>query len=200
MVHEITHLSTPLTVGGMSLTQALLQRRSVRAYRRFGSLSLAHLGQLLWAAQGVTSDDGLRTAPSAGALYPLEIHIVAGVVEELVSGVYHYEPHQHRLIRLHTGDVRAALAVAALNQSWIQDAAAILVCSAIYDRTTDKYGHRGVRYVHMEAGHVAQNVLLQATAFELHSAIVGAFDDQAVHETLTTPADCAPLYLIPIGH
>lgn len=199
MAREITQLSTPLTVGGMSLTQALLQRRSVRAYGS-GSLSLAHLGQLLWAAQGITSDDGLRAAPSAGALYPLEIHIVAGDVEGLVSGVYSYDPHQHRLLAIHGGDLRAALGVAALNQTWFRDAAVLLVCSAIYDRTTFKYGHRGVRYVHMEAGHVAQNVLLQATALELHSAIVGAFDDQAVHETLATPADCAPLYLIPIGH
>jgi len=199
MTDENVHLPTPLTVGGMSLTQALLQRRSIRAYS-LNTLSLAQVSQLLWAAQGITAADGLRTAPSAGALYPLEIHLAVGKVENLDNGVYRYEPHRHRLIRLHMGDVCAALAVAALNQSWFRDAAAILVCSAIYDRTTDKYGHRGVRYVHMEAGHVAQNVLLQATALELHSAIVGAFDDQAIHETLATPADCAPLYLIPIGH
>ena len=198
MSQENAQLPTPLTVGGMSLTQALLQRRSVRAYGS-GSLSLAHLGQLLWAAQGITSDDRLRSAPSAGALYPLEIHIASGTVEGLISGVYHYTPYQHRLVALHAGDVRAALAAAALNQSWIQDAAMVLVCSAIYDRTTDKYGHRGVRYVHMEVGHVAQNVLLQATALGLHSVIVGAFDDDAVHTTLATPDDCAPLCLIPIG-
>ena len=193
------HLPTPSVLGGMSLTQTLVQRRSTRAYS-LGALSLAQLGQLLWAAQGITSDDGLRTAPSAGALYPLELHIAIGTVEALDSGVYHYVPPQHSLLQIHTTDIRTDLAAAAMNQAWVQDAAIVVTCSAVYDRTTDKYSHRGVRYVHMEVGHVAQNVLLQATALGLHCVIVGAFDDDTVHRTLTTPPDCAPLCLIPIGH
>lgn len=199
MAATTTQLPPPATRGGMALTQALLQRRSVRAYRA-DNLSLAQVGQLLWAAQGITSEDGLRTAPSAGALYPLEIHLVAGTVEGLPAGVYHYAPAPHRLERVQAADVRAALASAAMNQSWVRDAAAVLACSAVYERTLGKYGQRGPRYVHLEAGHAAQNILLQATAFGLHSVIVGAFDDHAVQNALGLPADCAPLCLIPIGH
>lgn len=198
MTGTITQLSPPATRGGMTLTQALLQRRSVRAYRA-DELSLAQVGQLLWAAQGITSEDGLRTAPSTGALYPLEIHLVAGTVEGLSAGVYHYAPALHRLERMQAADVRAALASAAMNQSWVRDAAAVLACSAVYERTIGKYGQRAPRYVHMEAGHAAQNVLLQATALGLHSVIVGAFDDHAVQDALGLPADFAPLCLIPIG-
>lgn len=199
MTGTITQLPPPATRGGMTLAQALLQRRSVRAYRA-DELSLAQVGQLLWAAQGITSEDGLRTAPSAGALYPLEIHLVAGTVEGLSAGVYHYAPAPHRLERVQAADVRAALASAAMNQSWVRDAAAVLACSAVYERTIGKYGQRAPRYVHMEAGHAAQNVLLQATALGLHSVIVGAFDDHAVQDSLGLPADCAPLCLIPVGH
>ena len=199
MAATTTQLPPPAMSGGMTLAQALLQRRSVRAYRT-DELSLAQAGQLLWAAQGITSEDGLRTAPSAGALYPLEIHLVAGTVEGLPAGVYHYAPAPHRLERLQTADVRAALASAAMNQSWVRDAAAVLACSAVYERTLGKYGQRAPRYVHLEAGHAAQNVLLQAAALGLHSVIVGAFDDPAVQDALGLPVDCAPLCLIPIGH
>lgn len=198
MVGTTTQLPPPATSGGMALTLTLLQRRSVRAYRA-DQLSLAQVGQLLWAAQGITSEEGLRTAPSAGALYPLEIHIVAGAVEGLPTGIYHYAPASHALERTQAADARAALASAAMNQSWVRDAAAVLVCSAVYERTIGKYGQRAPRYVHMEAGHAAQNVLLQATALGLHSVIVGAFDDHAVQDALSLPADCAPLCLIPIG-
>lgn len=199
MAATTTQLPPPATRGGMTLAQTLLQRRSVRAYRT-DELSLAQVGQLLWAAQGITSEDGLRTAPSAGALYPLEIHLVAGTVKGLPAGVYHYAPTPHRLERVQAADVRAALASAAMNQSWVRDAAAVLACSAVYERTLGKYGQRAPRYVHMEAGHAAQNVLLQATALGLHSVIVGAFDDHAVQDVLGLPADCAPLCLIPVGH
>lgn len=198
MAETLIPLPAPLTDSGMPLTQAVSQRRSVRAYGP-GDLSLAQVSQLLWAAQGITSQDGLRSAPSAGALFPLEIHLAIGAVKDVNSGIYHYHPAQHCLQRIHAADVRAALSAAAFNQSWLRDAAAVLALSAVYDLTIDKYGQRGVRYVHMEVGHVAQNVLLQATALGLHSVIVGAFDDSEVQQTLTLPADCAPLCLIPLG-
>lgn len=199
MPQDSTSLPAPDTTGGLPLAQALLQRRSMRSFSA-GSLSLTQVAQLLWAAQGITSRDGLRSAPSAGALYPLEIDLAVGAVEGLHDGVHHYASLPHRLMWTHKEDVRAALAAAAFKQSWVWDAAVVLVISAVFARTTAKYGRRGERYVHMEAGHAAENVLLQATALGLRSVIVGAFDDDAVHQVLQLPADCMPLCLLPIGH
>jgi len=198
MTQDSIHLPAPVTAGGISLAQALRQRRSVRTFGP-GQLSLAQLGQLLWAAQGITSSDDLRSAPSAGALFPLEMQLAIGAVEGLMPGVYRYLPHQHRLAQTQAGDVRDTLAAAARHQTWVLEAAVVLACGAIYARTTAKYGDRGIRYVHIEVGHVAQNVLLQATALGLNSVMVGAFDDTAVHQALGFPAGCTVLCLIPIG-
>lgn len=198
MAKDTLQLPEPVTTGGMPLAEALLRRRSVRAYGP-GALGLGQLSQLLWAAQGVTSEDGLRCAPSAGALYPLEIHVAVGAVEGVDRGLYRYAPAEHELVRILAADVRAALAAAAFDQPWVRGAAVVLACSAVAHRTTGKYGERGLRYVQMEAGHVAQNVLLQATALGLHSVVVGAFDDTDVHQTLTSPHDAAALCLLPIG-
>jgi SagB-type dehydrogenase family enzyme len=162
-------------------------------------LTLAEVSQLLWAAQGTTDPGGFRTAPSAGALYPLEIYIVVGQLEELGAGVYKYIPFDHQLVRVAEGDKRRELSTAALNQSWVKNNAALLVFSAVEYRTTQKYGRRGIRYVHIEVGHAAQNVFLQATALNLGAAVVGAFDDESVERIMAMPADEHPLYLMPIG-
>ncbi len=191
-------LPDPRTDGGMSVERALLERRSVRDYAR-GALTLAQAVQLLWAAQGITSNEGLRTAPSAGALYPLEVYLAAGEVKGLGQGVFHYDPNGHLLHRVSEKDRRRELAKAALGQSWIGESAAVLVIAAIYERTTRKYGQRGIRYVHMEAGHAAQNVFLQATALGLDAVVVGAFDDASVTTLLQRGANEHPLYLIPLG-
>jgi len=184
--------------GKVSVEEALFERRSIREYSD-ASLSLEEVSQLLWAAQGMTADWGGRTAPSAGALYPLEVVLVAGNVEGLDAGVYRYEPPEHRLAAMQPGDIRGELAVASLGQSSVSDGAIVLVIGAVYERTTAKYGERGVRYVHMEAGHAAQNVCLQATALGLGNAVVGAFSDSEVKETLGLAEDEAPLYVIPVG-
>ncbi len=191
-------LPEPGTDGGMSVERALLERRSVREYGQ-GALTLAQAAQLLWAAQGITSNEGLRTAPSAGALYPLEVYLATGDVEELGQGIFHYDPDAHRLYRVSEKDRRSELARAALGQSWIANSAAVLVLTGVYERTTRKYGRRGIRYVHMEAGHAAQNVFLQATALGLDAVVVGAFDDGEVATLLQRGADEHPLYLIPVG-
>ncbi len=191
-------LPDPKTKGEISVEQALLERRSVREYRQ-GALTLAQAAQLLWAAQGITSREGLRTAPSAGALYPLEVYLVVGEVTGLQQGVYRYDPNAHMLYQVTEKDRRAELAGAALGQSCIEEGAAVLVFTAVYERTTRKYGQRGIRYVHMEAGHAAQNVFLQATALGLDAVVVGAFDDRAVMTLLQRGADEHPLYLIPVG-
>jgi SagB-type dehydrogenase family enzyme len=183
----------------MSLEQTLRQRRSVREYGR-NALSLDDIAQLLWAAQGITARSGFRTAPSAGALHPLEIFVVAGAVEDLSPGVYVYRPRDHELRRVASGDVRKPLASAAVGQRWVRRAPAVLVIAGVYERTTRKFGQRGHRYVHMEVGNVAQNVYLQATARHLGTVFVGAFRDAEVQQVLSLPSDHSPLGLMPIGH
>jgi SagB-type dehydrogenase family enzyme len=183
--------------GAVALEKALFLRRSVREFRA-APLDLADVGQLLWAAQGSTRD-ARRTAPSAGALYPLETYLVASHVEGVPAGVYRYQSDAHRLTRLAAGNRAAALALAALGQDWLAEAAAIVVLAAVEQRTTAKYGRRGVRYVWMEAGHAAQNVLLQAAALGIGATPVGAFDDAQVHEVLGLSAAEQPLYLFPLG-
>lgn len=181
-----------------SVEQALLKRRSVREFRDV-PLALDDLGQLLWAAQGITDRVGFRTAPSAGALYPLEVYAVAGNVQGLPTGLYRYIPRGHALRQIADGDKRPALGRAAYDQPSIAEAPAILALCAVYERVTEKYGERGLRYVHMEAGHAAQNVYLQAVSLHLGTVVLGAFDDARVAETLTLGEREQPLYLMPIG-
>ena len=182
----------------VSVEEALLGRRSVREYAG-EALTLEELAQLLWAAQGITDPTGKRTAPSAGALYPLEVYVVVGNVENIAEGVYKYEPHQHELVRVHEGGQRKALARAALDQQCVADGAIDIVITAIYERTTGKYGDRGIRYVHMEAGHAAQNICLQAGTMSLGTVTIGAFYDDQVKETLNLPENEEPLYIMPVG-
>lgn len=195
---ETVDLPRPSLTGGTSLEQLLAERRSIRDYPD-RALPLAELGQLLWAAQGITHPQGLRTAPSAGALYPLELYVVAGDVEGLAPGIYHYRPDRHQLVKTGDEDRRAALARAALSQDWVRDAPVVIVFAAVYARTMWKYDKRGRRYVHMETGHAAQNLFLQAGALDLATVVVGAFDDDAVARLLQLPADTAPLVLMPVG-
>lgn len=184
---------------GHSLEGALAERHTVRSFSK-APIRLADLGQLAWAAQGMTARDGGRTAPSAGALYPLELYVVASRVQGLVPGVYRYEPASHRLAPVARGDRLEALVAAAFDQRWVGHAAAVLVIAAVPSRTTAKYQARGVRYVHIEVGHAAQNVLLQATALGMAAAPVGAFNDGAVQRALSLPTEAEPLYLLPVGH
>jgi SagB-type dehydrogenase family enzyme len=196
--HGTLALPEPDKAGQHPLENLLQQRRSVRDYRDT-PLSLSDIGQLLWAAQGITHRQGLRTAPSAGALYPLELYVIAGRVDSLPAGIYHYQPDGHRLLTKHRGDRRNGLARAAFGQPWLEDAAAVVVFAAVFERTARKYGERAVRYVHMETGHAAQNLFLQAGALGLDTVTVGAFDDNAVTSMLQLPADARPLLLMPVG-
>ncbi|MGD8925426.1 MAG: SagB/ThcOx family dehydrogenase [Thioalkalispiraceae bacterium] len=192
-------LPDPSLKGGVSIEQLLVQRRSIREYPD-KPLTLTEVGQLLWSAQGITDVLGLRTAPSAGALYPLELYLVVGRVEGLASGVYHYQPHQHSLLRISDVDVQADLSEAALSQTSVAQAAAVIVFAAEYARTTKKYGKRGIRYVHIEVGHAAENLFLQAEALSLATVVVGAFDDEIVSETLGLADELQVLLLMPVGN
>ncbi len=191
-------LPSPTVMSEKPVETLLQQRRSIRSFR-MGPLSLAEIGQLLWAAQGITDPQGMRAAPSAGALYPLELYVVTGNVSGLPPAVYHYLPKTHHLIETLEGDQRRMLARAALDQSWISDAAAVVVFAAKYERTTRKYGKRGVRYVHMEVGHAGQNLFLQAEALDLATVVVGAFHDDKVDKLLGLPDDIQVLSLMPVG-
>jgi len=186
-------LPKPRLVGEISLEEALASRRSVREFTD-QALTWDEVSQLLWSAQGLTDPAGLRTAPSAGALYPLAIYVV------LPDGAHHYLPQGHALQSVSQNDLREDLFGTALRQDALRQAPAIFVIAAVYERTEAKYGERAERYVHLEAGHAAQNLLLQAVALELGSVPIGAFDDDAVQDALGLPADYRPLYLIPVGH
>ncbi|HEX37540.1 MAG TPA: SagB/ThcOx family dehydrogenase [Candidatus Cloacimonetes bacterium] len=204
---EIT-LPDPSYESSFSIEKALYERRSIRSYDNTTSLALQEISQLLWAAYGVTKPyekpvflrGGLKTAPSAGALYPLEIYLVAWNVDELEAGIYKYFPENHSLILTIEGDKKNQLSSAAWNQTWMEGAASAIVYSAVYSRTTDKYGSRGQdRYVCMDLGHSAQNVYLQGVALGIGTCAVGAFNDKAIKKLLTLPDEETPLYIMPIG-
>ncbi|HUT76031.1 MAG TPA: SagB/ThcOx family dehydrogenase [Armatimonadota bacterium] len=180
------------TDGRVSLEQAVARRRSCRRFAP-DPLTVEQLAQLLWAAQGVTAAPNLRAAPSAGACYPLEVYIACE------HGVFRYHPREHALAKTAAGDRRSRLAQAALGQAFVAAAPVTLVFAAVYDRTTRRYGERGQRYVHLDAGCAAENAHLQAEALDLGSVAVGAFNDDAVAEVLELPEGEHPLYLIPVG-
>jgi len=184
----------------MSVEEAIAVRRSVREFSPT-PISLEDLSQLLWAAQGVTEpESGGRSAPSAGATYPLEIFVFVkqGGVKEVEAGVYRYRPLDHSLIKVASEDRVRALMEAALYQEFICEAAVNIVIAARYERTTARYGGRGVRYVHIEVGHVGQNISLEAVSLGLGSVMVGAFNDSLVKKLIDEAAE--PVYIIPIGY
>lgn len=191
-------LPQPRLDSSTPVEKALFDRRSVRSFAD-ESLSMEDLAQLLWAAQGITGRAGFRTAPSAGALYPLETYVVAGKVASLPPGIYRYLPEPHQLVGIVSGDRRSDLASAALGQEAVKEAPASIVFSAIYDRTTAKYRERGIRYVHMEAGHAAQNLCLQAVSLNLATVPIGAFFDEDVKRVMHLEGSEQPLYILPVG-
>jgi len=187
-------LPLPQIESDVSLEEALRKRRSIRSFSA-KELSLDQISQILWAAQGITQEStGYRTSPSAGALYPLEVFLLKS------DGLFHYIPDGHKIIKLSSDDLRPKLLVGVLFQKFITEAPLSIIITAVYERTTAKYGDRGVRYVHMEAGHCCQNILLQTTALGLGAVPVGAFDDTYIQNLLNIPADYMPLYVIPIGY
>lgn len=204
----VVRLPEPARAGTVSVEQALWQRRSVREFAE-EPLTLEQVGQLCWAAYGITLPlpggpaflrGGLRAAPSAGALYPLELFVFAGNVTGLDPGVWRYRSEAHELVLVRPGDRRAELAAAALGQEFIARAPAALCWSAVFSRNTGKYGARGrERYVMMDLGHSAQNAWLQAVALGLGAVAVGAFDDGSVKLAAGMDPEEEPLYLMPVG-
>jgi len=209
MEQTIIKLPSPRLKGKVSLEETILRRRAVRRYRR-EPLNLSQLSQILWSAQGITGTREFRAAPSAGATYPLEIFVFVGkqgviareakpAPEELQAGIYHYEADSHFLSLHKPADLRPDLARATLDQEFIIDAPVDIVICAIYHRTSYRYGRRGERYVHMEVGHVGENIHLQAVALGLATVEIGAFDDEEVWKVLGVEEQIKPLYIMPLG-
>jgi SagB-type dehydrogenase family enzyme len=209
MRQTIIKLPSPQLKGKVSLEETILKRRSVRRYRR-EPLELSQLSQVLWSAQGITGTGGVRAAPSAGATYPLEIFVFVGkqaviasqtkqAPEELQAGIYHYEADSHSLSLYKPADLRPDLARATLDQEFIIEAPVDIVICAIYHRTSYRYGRRGERYVHIEAGHVGENIHLQAVALGLATVEIGAFHDEEVRKVIGVDEQIKPLYIMPLG-
>lgn len=199
---KIVNLPPPELKAEISLEEAIFKRRSRRDYQE-KSLTLGQVSQILWAGQGITDQEtGFRSAPSAGALHPLDIYLVVGEggVEGLEGGVYHFIPQGHILEKTVTGDFRDQVMRASLGQRFIAEAPMVLIITGEYERTTKKYGERGRQYVHMEAGHAAQNIYLQVESLGLGTVTVGAFDEQEIIKILSLPESHQPLYVMPIGH
>lgn len=186
-------LPAPTPPGTALLDDVVTRRRSTRSFTS-EALTWAEAGRLFWAAQGITDGSGHRAAPSAGALYPLELYAVTA------QGVVHYLPEGHKVEQLDIGDVRAELSKAALGQTPVQDAPFVLVVVGVVARTRAKYGDRAERYVAIEVGHAAHGAVLEATALGLGAVTIGAFEDEEVRTLLKLPSGSFPYYLICVGH
>ena len=198
---ETVKLPQPAPKGAVSVVEALKARRTVRLFA-FRPLALAQVGQIMWAADGLSDPRGLRTAASAGATYPLELYLVVGErgVTGLAPGLYRYLVPEHALALTVKGDLRAQVARASQNQAWMTQAPVMVVIAAEYRRCTARYGERGVMYTHMESGHVGQNVFLMAEALGLGAGIVGAFEDRGLSQALQLPPGQVPLLVMPVGY
>ena len=195
---KIIKLPGPKISGGISIEEAIKGRRSVRDYTS-ESVTPEELSQILWAAQGITGKSRGRAAPSAGATYPLELYVVVERVTGLDPGLYHYLPKEHAIERFMSGSYSPILSAAALNQPAVRDAAVNLVFAAVYERTTTRYGERGIRYVHIDVGHASENVYLQCRSLGLGTVAVGAFDNARANESLKLRKEEAVVYIMPIG-
>ena len=198
----VMKLPPPTWEGTVSVERAIKQRRTTRAFIS-RALNLSQLSQLLWAASGVTENIAFkRAAPSAGALYPMDVYVVVGQgsVTRIEAGVYHYEPREHRLSPVAQGDMRSLVAKASLSQMWMANAPLTIVITVEYNRATVKYGKRGIRYAMIEAGHIGQNIFLQAQALGLDAGIVGAFHDGKLIDVMNIPSAHEPLLLMPVGY
>ena len=185
-------LPPPHLDGPLSLEEALRRRRSRRDFSG-DPLSPAELGQVLWAAHGLTGPDGRRTAPTAGNTLPHEVYAVTP------AGAFYYDGAAHRLEAIDPADLRGPLSAVTRNDEHILRAGAVVVLAAVAARTAARYPERAERYIAMGLGHAAQNVLLQAEALGLAAYPVGAHDVEGVASLLNLPAGCLPLYLVPIG-
>jgi len=197
-------LPSPVLKSNLSVEQGIQDRRSVRHYTG-EPLTLKDISQILWAAQGITDKTlNLRAAPSAGQVYPLEIYIVVGKggVTGLAEGVYHYVPSNHSLEKTLMSDTRSDLSQAANGQPWVKEAPVDIVITGNYNKMISKYKDEtlSTRFVNLEAGHVGENIYLEAGARGLVTVALGSFKDDQVHKILGIPDSENTIYIFPVGH
>ncbi|MBI5574240.1 MAG: SagB/ThcOx family dehydrogenase [Elusimicrobia bacterium] len=190
---KMLELPQPKTKGTVSLEEAIIKRRSVRNFQN-KTLAIEQISQILWSAQGITSKRGFRSTPSAGAIYPMEIYLVS------TDGLFHYIPQGHKILKLKDGDLRMQLCNAAYGQEFIADAGISIIIACDYEKIKLRYRDRATRYADMEAGHITQNIQLQAVSLGLGSCPVGAFNDGSVSKLLQLPKNLTPIYIIPVGY
>jgi len=196
---DIIKLPSPNFSSGTSVEEALRKRRSIREYTD-EPLTISDISQILWSAQGITEENyGLRTAPSAGALYPLELYFSSSNVKDLSPGLYKYKPQNHTIKKIKEGDKRTVIANAALGQDAIENSSAMVIITAVPERTAVKYGKRTERYVSIEVGHAGQNIYLQSVSLGLGTVMIGAFKDDALKKVLALPENEIPLAIMPLG-
>ena len=199
---EKVDLPPPAVQGGPGLWEVLKTRRSVRAYTR-DPMSIENLSQILWATQGITGSVGeykLRTAPSAGALYPIETYLLINGVDGLKPGLYHYDVETHQLDILKLGDYSREVRSGVLDQQIAERASVVFIWSAIFQRSKWKYLQRAYRYIFLDAAHIAQNLALAAEGLGLGSCQIGALYDDYLNELLDFDArDESVIYLSSIG-
>lgn len=200
---ESIALPQPREIGPVSLEEAIIKRRSVRSFSE-QPITLESLSQLLWSAQGITrrlEKLDLRAAPSAGATYPMETYAIVNSVEDCPQGLYHYQVSGHSLEILKQEPLSGKLAAAALHQPFLAKAAVCFLWTAVFARVEHRYGKRALRYTYTEAGHIAQNLCLQAAALDLSSCVVGAFFDEEIEELLTVDEKYESIvYLAAVGN
>ncbi len=197
--YPIINLPNPAYSSNVSIEQALKTRRTIREFAD-KPITVQQLGQLLWAAQGITSPEGWRTAPSAGPTYPLELYVVAKNVTGLAVGVYHYVPALHSLEQISPVNKIQDIYQASSQQAPLLQCPAVIIITGEYDRTIKKYGNRGVRYVHLEAGTAAENIELQAVSLHLGTVSMGGFSDAMVIKALGISSTLTPLFIMPVGN
>ena len=181
-----------------AIEEALFKKRSIAKYKNV-PITCSDLSQVLWASQGIAESKDPKKSPSTEALFPLEVYAIIANVIGIPAGIYQYRPHTNELVRIAAGDMRNEIAKAALGRKSVRTAPAVIVVSAVYVRTTSKLGEKGIRYAHMEAGHAAQNISLQAVALNLGSVMIGSFHESDLKKIMHMDDREQPMYIIPVG-
>jgi SagB-type dehydrogenase family enzyme len=197
---DVITLPQPKTDGGMSVEKALLERRSIRSFRN-ESLTLDEISQLCWAAQGITDDKGHRTSPSAMATYPLEVYLLAGNVTNLPAGIYHYSPQGHNLTLLSKGNKIPELFNSSRGgrEDWRKGSPAVFIITGVFERTDKVPGQDLSRFVYIEAGTSAENLLLEVVSLGLGSTYTAGFDENKTKEYLGLSLGEEPIGVLPVG-
>lgn len=179
-------LDKPSNLSKTTLNDVLKKRKSIRDFSK-ESISKEQLSYLLWASTGIQREEQgfeFRTAPSAGALYPIETYLVVNNVEDISKGVYHYSIKEHTLEQLKSGDFGLKIAEAALEQEMCTEAAVVFIWTAIFARSKCKYGQRAYRYIYLDAGHMAENLALASVSLDLGSCQIAALFDDEVNKII----------------